>query len=97
FSRDWSSDVCSSDLILQDYYFPNMAGKHAANKVRRAYSIVRIHKLLPARRSYFQKAKIRLSCLYCLKQASFYFRSQDQADIIREIGRASCREGGEET
>src|SRR5690606_41076573 len=37
FSRDWSSDVCSSDLLLGDYYTKGTFALNAQSQYRKRY------------------------------------------------------------
>src|SRR5690606_41038991 len=79
FSRDWSSDVCSSDLAI---------GKHADA----AQEIEHARRLDP--RSLSATAAAGMVYFYAgdLKRA---VDECDRALALDQIGRASCRERGE--
>src|SRR5690606_40165821 len=90
FSRDWSSDVCSSDLWQnQQSYMPNWFTVIG-------FSPSAVIKLYPAPND----SNAELSILYCRvpDELSIPFDSSEDADVphiwydaIVEIGRASCR------
>src|SRR5690606_39582700 len=94
FSRDWSSDVCSSDLKVRE--FPQTPGLYLMKDSAGRVIYVGKAKNLRARAgSYFLKAAAEdrrtadmvreiadIDCLVCESE-------------VDEIGRASCRERGE--
>src|SRR5690606_40810409 len=62
FSRDWSSDVCSSDLPPHSWLLP---GSDAGRYLRRHYSSSR----LPSAKQTFAKGLFQvLNCLHKMKQ-----------------------------
>src|SRR5699024_12023417 len=85
--RDWSSDVCSSDLLAHDIGAP---ARDTEDLRRRAY-IVR--KRLDTEGIYFPSlspATITYKGMLSTGQLASYF-----TELSDEIGRASCRERGQ--
>src|SRR5690606_40873675 len=81
FSRDWSSDVCSSDLLAPLNSFILPGGTPAAAYLHLARTIVRRAERLmteAAEREPINPEAIK----YCNRLS----------DLLFEIGRASCRE-----
>src|SRR5690606_39686231 len=93
FSRDWSSDVCSSDLL------------RAKQKARRIYGILerqfhRYYEVSAQRRGLtgLNLLQILESRLDNVVYRLGFAESRAQARLLvshGQIGRASCREGGE--
>src|SRR5690606_39326607 len=79
FSRDWSSDVCSSDLITLDR-------RHVLEQV--AHRVPRVRQLAVVR------ILRRLAGVVQLKGVLVEHVAKALGEIA-EIGRASCRERGE--
>src|SRR5690606_40700588 len=85
FSRDWSSDVCSSDLIkdavpvlrLKNHYAPSE--EFWINEYRRV-----VPKATPYRYHLLRWKGLYFTNYYCFELADIIHRSK--------IGRASCRE-----
>src|SRR5690606_40699484 len=91
FSRDWSSDVCSSDLgaeavaaaredevdlAILDIAMPRMTGIQAAREISR------------------RAPGIRILMLSMYDNEQYFFESLKAGASGYEIGRASCRESG---
>src|SRR5690606_40156643 len=91
FSRDWSSDVCSSDLevvsdpLLVETGAPNALRFDTANRLRlfRVGSKVQL--------VWENDGGTQLTVTNTLKNEVVY-TTNDWNEIRREIGRASCRE-----
>src|SRR5690606_39618176 len=82
FSRDWSSDVCSSDLnrdrLLRVHPRPSTGGEREfAIAIEKSSTLLQRH----PRSSYLDDA------LELIGISQFYL-----GDFLSEIGRASCRE-----
>src|SRR5690606_40689229 len=84
FSRDWSSDVCSSDLVLND-----AVAEAKRQGFLRADLLVAEQDALCARRADTLDQKRQAAPAQ--RHAETHFR---KAHIRRKIGRASCRERG---
>src|SRR5690606_39844556 len=84
FSRDWSSDVCSSDLIeleLEQKTLSDLNETVMRRLKRRGFSDRRLAFLLDVSESEVRKVRHQLGVRPVYKRV--------------EIGRASCRGGGE--
>src|SRR5690606_39678551 len=87
FSRDWSSDVCSSDLMILEY----------SNRIGRTTPMQQIPNVVPGALDIPTAAKLsdpgeqqhrpRILILYGSLRPQSFSRKL-------EIGRASCRESG---
>src|SRR5690606_39763683 len=94
FSRDWSSDVCSSDLMIR-----------GINAVRPGEWLRFDGSTTPQRRTFFRitdwvdpalSAELdRASEHEVLERLAGDFETSMDLRMISEIGRASCRERGE--
>src|SRR5690606_41066869 len=80
FSRDWSSDVCSSDLAL------NLTGEPSLAKFDDAAEIyATLLTLLEENAEYFELGDVESTALAAFKKQDILFQGS------LEIGRASCR------
>src|SRR5690606_39812902 len=80
FSRDWSSDVCSSDLEAERERLEAERASEEANRINAAN----------------QAAILRLmNELQTVAEGDLTHEATVTEDITGEIGRASCRERGE--
>src|SRR5207302_4542790 len=86
FSRDWSSDVCSSDLLLSD--FQVSIPEIGTIKARQVPFVV-----ITSNRTREVHDALKRRCLYHWID---YPDLDKEVEIVRarEIGRASCRERG---
>src|SRR5690606_40720468 len=83
FSRDWSSDVCSSDLNLDDRTAQSIAALLAAAEA------VEISAKWEEFEAEAARAKDKAVSLL---RAALVAREQYEAEQAEQIGRASCRE-----
>src|SRR5690606_39856837 len=90
FSRDWSSDVCSSDLTGTQFRHPVTNGR--GRPPRRPLESVPLDAPVPRRRRGMPMLK------RCVMVAALALGgtavAQEPVDLDMEIGRASCRESG---
>src|SRR5690606_39648471 len=89
FSRDWSSDVCSSDLDLTAEMLPVAASLAAEKGIANMRFAQADAEGLPFATGCFDLVTCRI--------APHHFPDVGQfvREAAREIGRASCRERGE--
>src|SRR5690606_39449938 len=83
FSRDWSSDVCSSDLLLLSWVTPLPAATALIPLEHRT-----AEDLLPAARALLNEGEVLVADGNQLVLRA----SLERINELREIGRASCRE-----
>src|SRR5690606_40710709 len=91
FSRDWSSDVCSSDLDIIPHRGPVVATL-SADEVRELY-VVRGALEALAGEGFARNATDEQVAR--LREALEYLRQPEASASTEKIGRASCRERGE--
>src|SRR5690606_39796949 len=91
FSRDWSSDVCSSDLYPHLALISDGVKRHLM-RVRQ----VKIYTLIRVQRRFTGSAVNQTHLLGPQVQTAPQDQAQNAArgDVSPEIGRASCRERG---
>src|SRR5690606_40415668 len=87
FSRDWSSDVCSSDLPEERYEIP-VAGNPSIGPSDAPITIVEFSDFRCPYCARFAKETLRPLLESYGDQIQFVYRDF----VIFEIGRASCRE-----
>src|SRR5690606_40414801 len=87
FSRDWSSDVCSSDLVFADQL--EVAADSAARHDDNAGFIFEFANHIPI--AVFAPAHIRRRQYGPVNTRDGITRFYQTVDLV-EIGRASCRE-----
>src|SRR5690606_39360853 len=94
FSRDWSSDVCSSDLAERVRPEPRALPDEEAALLDALLTRRRqIQDMITA-----EKNRLPLAPGPVQKRIEQHFRwLARQLDAVEQIGRASCREGGEDT
>src|SRR5690606_40903021 len=91
FSRDWSSDVCSSDLLsfvvflLDDPDFPNLLGTRPEDGAVR----------MNTARLRLADAAMHAADALRMAAAEGEASARDVLRYVGEIGRASCREGAQ--
>src|SRR5690606_39338642 len=87
FSRDWSSDVCSSDLEL---LLNKKATQIRIRNILLFGSLLIIVLLVIGVKLYIsrQQEKVKLQKILTIKETE----RQERIRIAKEIGRASCRE-----
>src|SRR5690606_41074284 len=89
FSRDWSSDVCSSDLRLgQTHDFTGTAPQHTVK-------VVHGHLAIHHQNGVFLQQFAEL-LVFLGKQGDFQTTTaviqSNKGNVVTKIGRASCRE-----
>src|SRR5205814_4815378 len=87
---DWSSDVCSSDLPRQPWF------SQFTTKTQRTQSKAETFDRLASSLCSLCLCGESLLSLLVLRRLGFADRGQQLLnDVLAEIGRASCREGGQ--
>src|SRR5690606_39362386 len=87
FSRDWSSDVCSSDLVAA------AREKHAAIQAAKLQAAAPVVQALPQATPLVDA---HTSTQPAMRLGAMSFNKEQQL-AIEKIGRASCRERGKIT
>src|SRR5690606_39291718 len=94
FSRDWSSDVCSSDLRQRQFYGKDMAVLVETFKFKGLAGDMRFS----SRCHTMQTFAVSFAVFHGddnIEELSTGFFFSVAKDALGEIGRASCRERGE--
>src|SRR5690606_40113014 len=93
FSRDWSSDVCSSDLALaaEELVRERQADRLARLRVDRAHVAPEAARADAQKRQPVAVVRVHVGLDLEYRRGERLGRGVDEP----EIGRASCREGGE--
>src|SRR5690606_39473586 len=93
FSRDWSSDVCSSDLdlrVLREVSNPNL--KQVWNKQLLLLKLLRVLQSFPNFQALLIRVRQKPQLLHRQWLLFLWFYPD-----FEQIGRASCRERGDGT
>src|SRR5690606_40493473 len=90
FSRDWSSDVCSSDLDVTEKVLAERELKEL-NAQLEARIAARTHDLEDALQRLQDESRVRQAAEESLRHAQ---KMEAVGQLTGEIGRASCRERG---
>src|SRR5690606_39551389 len=93
FSRDWSSDVCSSDLVLDA---KELAQAEADKMIKQAQLAIESEKKAAVADIKNEVATLSLEIAEKVIKGQFSDKAK-QMKLVEEmkIGRASCRERGE--
>src|SRR5699024_11587225 len=88
--RDWSSDVCSSDLFSKKLIEADISHKESTKK----HNIITVTNNFHVFRALLWARKVQLKSDGAGAKTKFYFWLNALIrEFIGEIGRASCREG----
>src|SRR5690606_40644562 len=92
FSRDWSSDVCSSDLLLQPIFISSMMANDAFLREWAVNGEQQVDQMQRYLAEILREYGTVTSFFVSEKTRNYYFW-----DGILKIGRASCRERVQDT